>query len=49
MPFDAACDLGLRYRQDATCHVQGDQLSVSLCDDRRGLVAVGAFRERLHF
>ena len=47
MPFDAACDLGLRYRQDAIYHVSGDRLSVSFCDGRRKLVAVGPFRERV--
>lgn len=47
IPFDAACDLGLRYRQDAIYHVSGDTLSVSFCDGRRKLVAVGPFRERV--
>ena len=47
IPFDAACDLGLRYRQDAIYHVTGDTLSVSFCDGRRRLVAVGPFRERV--
>jgi hypothetical protein len=47
IPFDAACDLGLRYRQDAIYHVAGDTLSVSLCDGRRKLVAVGPFRGRV--
>ena len=48
LAFDAACDLGLRYRQDAIYHVAGDTLSVSLCDTRRKLVTVGPFRERVH-
>ncbi len=47
LAFDAACDLGLRYRQDAIYHVAGDTLSVSFCDERRKLVAVGPFRERV--
>lgn len=47
LSVDAACDLGLRYRQDAIYHVAGDTLSVSLCDGRRKLVAVGSFRERV--
>ena len=48
MPFTEACDLGREYLQDAIYLVQGDQLSVTYCDERRGLVAVGNFRERLH-
>jgi hypothetical protein len=47
IPFDAACDLGLRCRQDAIYYVSGDTLSVSFCDGRRRLVAVGPFRERV--
>ena len=47
LSLDAACDLGLRYRQDAIYHVAGDRLSVSFCDQRRKLVAVGPFRERV--
>jgi hypothetical protein len=47
IPFDAACDLGLRYQQDAIFHVCGDALSVSHCDHRRRLVALGPYRERL--
>lgn len=46
--FDAACDLGHRYRQDAIYHVTGDVLSVSYCDSRRGRVTVGDFRSRVH-
>ena len=47
MPFDTACDLGLRYKQDAIYCVKGDALSVTYCDARRALVAVGEFRSRL--
>jgi hypothetical protein len=47
MPFDDACDLGLRFRQDAIFHVSGDHLSVTYCDERRALVPVGLFRERI--
>lgn len=42
-----ACDLGLQFKQDAIYYVDGDVLSVSYCDDRRKLVEVGPFRERL--
>jgi hypothetical protein len=47
MPFSAACDMGLHYKQDAIYHVKGDVLSVSYCDARRALVPVGEFRARL--
>jgi hypothetical protein len=47
LPFAAACDLGLRFGQDAIFHVEGDLLSVTHCDHRRQLVRVGSFRERL--
>lgn len=43
-----ACDLGMKYKQDAIYHVNGDALSVSFCDARRALVPVGAFQPRLH-
>lgn len=46
MPFDEACDLGLRYKQDAIYCVKGDALSVTYCDARRALVPVGEFRSR---
>lgn len=47
MQLSAACDLGLRYKQDAIYHVKGDLLSVTYCDERRELVPVGEFRSRL--
>jgi hypothetical protein len=43
-----ACDLGLRYKQDAIYYVTGDELWVTFCDDRRQLVRVGRFAARLH-
>ena len=48
MSFEEACDLGRKYRQDAIYHGQGDQLSVTYCDQRRAMVPVGRFRDRLH-
>ena len=45
--FQEACDLGLRFLQDAIYFVQGDLLCLSHCDERRGLVDVGQFPERL--
>ncbi|MDZ7778503.1 MAG: DUF3293 domain-containing protein [Gemmatimonadota bacterium] len=47
LPFDEACDLGLRFRQDALYLVRGDTLYVSHCDERRAPVRVGSFRARL--
>lgn len=48
LDFAAACDLGLRYRQDAIYYVIGDALYLSFCDRRRGLVPAGTFRCRVH-
>ena len=48
LSLDDACDLGLRYKQDAIYYVTGDQLWVTFCDDRRHLVRVGIFSDRLH-
>ncbi len=45
--FETACDIGRRYLQDAVYLVSGDSLSVSFCDHRRRLTAVGAFRCRV--
>ncbi|MSR80031.1 MAG: DUF3293 domain-containing protein [Gemmataceae bacterium] len=47
IPFTVACDLGEKYLQDALYHVQGDQLSLSYCDVRRGLIPIGPFREKV--
>ena len=47
LPFDAACEIGVRFHQDVLYHVADDLLSVSYCDGRRELVRVGRFSERL--
>lgn len=47
LPFEAGCDLGLRFAQDAIYVVAGDALGVTYCDARRSVVPVGAFRARL--
>ena len=47
MPIDEACDMGLRYLQDAIFYVKNDLLSVTYCDERRELVKIGSFEERL--
>ncbi len=47
LPFDEACDWGLRYKQDAIYCIKDDELWVTYCDARRTLVRVGEFRSRL--
>lgn len=47
LPLPDACQLGQRFQQDAMYYVEGDQLWVTHCDDRRALVPVGRFRQRL--
>ena len=47
MLIEEACEIGLRYRQDAIFHVKNDLLSVTYCDERRKLVEIGAFLERV--
>jgi hypothetical protein len=46
--LNAACDIGLKYNQDAIYYVSGDTLSVCFCDSRRALVKIGSFRPRVH-
>jgi hypothetical protein len=48
LPFDIACEIGLRYRQDAIYFVSRDVLSVSYCDARRSMKAIGPFSPRVH-
>ncbi|MFN0072717.1 MAG: DUF3293 domain-containing protein [Chloroflexota bacterium] len=45
--FEQGCDTGLHFQQDAIYFVIGDELWVSHCDTRRGLVHVGRFQERI--
>jgi hypothetical protein len=47
LPFHEACDLGARFQQDAIYLVASDDLFVSYCDERRALVRVGSFMDRL--
>lgn len=42
-----ACDLGLRYLQDAICYVSGDELCFSLCAEPMEQDCVGNIRERI--
>ena len=37
LPLAEACDVGRDYLQDAIYHITGDVLSVTRCDERRGL------------
>lgn len=48
MPLAEACDLGRRFHQDAIYYVHEGETSVTHCDERRALVHVGLFSERLH-
>ncbi len=47
LSFEQACDLGLRYEQDAIYFVSGGTLFASLCDHRRDLKPVTRFLERV--
>jgi hypothetical protein len=47
LPFEAACDLGLKFKQDAIYYVDSGTLHVSYCDHRRRLEQVAAFLDRL--
>lgn len=47
LDWESACDWGADFLQDAVYFVAADDLSVSLCNASRGLVAVGHFRTRL--
>jgi len=47
LPFEAACDLGLKFKQDAIYYVDSGILHVSYCDHRRRLEPVAAFLDRL--
>ncbi len=47
LPLDEACELGLQFQQDALYYVDGDELYVTHCDQRRSLQSVGLFRQRI--
>ena len=47
--FKSACEVGLRFKQDAIYYVAGDILNVSYTDSRRALVRIGSFRQRVNF
>jgi type I restriction system adenine methylase HsdM len=49
LPFDAVCEVGLRFRQDAIYYIRKDCVAVSFCDPkRRAPVEIGSFRARVH-
>jgi len=48
LSFAAACEIGLRFRQDAIYYVKNGMLYVSHCDRRRRLIPLGPFLPRLH-
>jgi hypothetical protein len=47
IPLAEACNLGLRYLQDAIYFVSGDELRVILCDESGERLLIGSFRERV--
>jgi hypothetical protein len=47
LPFEEACDLGLKFKQDAIYYVDSGILHVSYCDERRQFEPVAAFLDRL--
>ena len=47
MDWEEACDVGMRFLQDAIYVINGDALAVTYCDARRELQPVGNFLERL--
>lgn len=47
LSFKEACDFGVRFKQDAIYFIRDDELFVSHCDERRGLIRVGSFLEKL--
>jgi len=47
IPMEEACEIGVEFKQDAIYVVEGGVLSVTLCDERRALVRVAMFAERL--
>jgi type I restriction system adenine methylase HsdM len=48
LSFDAACDIGDEFKQDAIYLVSKDTLAVSHCDSRRKRIEIGPFAARVH-
>jgi Protein of unknown function (DUF3293) len=47
LPFHQACDIGIKFQQDAIYYVSENALWVSHCDSREERMLVGEFRERV--
>ena len=47
MPFHEACDVGLRFKQDAIYVVRQGDLYVTYCDARRELIPIAPFKDRI--
>jgi len=47
MTLKEALEVGRRFEQDAIFYVRDDVVSVAFCDERRGVVIVGSFQDRL--
>ena len=47
LDWEKGCDLGNQFKQEAIYLMDGDALSVTYCDERRGLMPVGGFPDRL--
>lgn len=48
LEFQDACDIGKHFKQDAIYFGKKGKLYVSYCDERRAMVPIGRFLERLH-
>jgi hypothetical protein len=47
IPFEEACKIGVRYKQDAIYYVSSGTLFVSHCDHRRNLKPITQFSKRI--
>lgn len=47
--WEQACDIGLKFKQDAIYFVSSNTLTVSYCDTRRNPVYVGEYLKRLTY
>lgn len=47
LSWNSACDIGLKFKQDAIYYVRGTRLFLSFCDDKRILIDIGSFHEHL--
>ena len=47
LSWNSACDIGLRFKQNAIYYVRDTRLFLSFCDDKRILIDVGSFRDHL--